>query len=249
MPEQGVRSDYSLCPFEIEMHDDQGSMSSATAFIYDHDGDLFLIINWHNVSGRDPFTNHPLGNQMVARFPTFINPKLASLVNPPGAASAVTAAFVARRIDIFKDYEPLWFEHPTLGYQCDVVALPFERPDDSPDNIHRAANLMDPVRIPVLPGGTVYVIGFPHGISVGPGLPIWKSGYIASEPHFDVMIGGQRKEIGGVNGWGPFACILYRFANKAGNVRIAGICVLHWELGCLRTLRWFGFHGPRLTQS
>ena len=201
MSEQGVRSNYSLCPFEIEMCDDQGGISSATGFIYDQNGDLFPITNWHNFAGRDPFTGNPLENQSVVRFPTFIKAKLASVVNPTSASSdGGTAAFVARRIDIYEDYVPRWFEHPTLGHQCDVVALPFERPNDLPGHLHKAVNLMDPVRIPVLPGGTVYVIGFPHAISVGPGLPIWKSGYIASEPYYDVTVGGQRKNIGGLGG-------------------------------------------------
>ena len=108
---------------------------------------------------------------------------------------------------------------------------------------------MDPVRIPVLPGGTVYVIGFPHAISVGPGLPIWKSGYIASEPHFDVTIGGQRKDIGGFRGWCPFAGILYRFPNAAWNVRIAGLCIIHRDLGFFRALRFMESRGPKFFQS
>ena len=153
MAEQGVRSNYSLCPFEIEMCDDQGGISSATGFIYDQNGDLFLITNWHNFAGRDPFTGNPLENQSVVRFPTFIKAKLASVVNPPSASSDGIAAFVARRIDIYEDYEPRWFEHPILGHQCDVVALPLDRPNDRPDHFHKAVNLMDSVRIPVLPGG------------------------------------------------------------------------------------------------
>ena len=87
MAEQGVRSNYSLCPFEIEMCDDQGGISSATGFIYDQNGELFLITNWHNFAGRDPFTGNPLENQSVVRFPTFIQAKLASVVNPPHTSS------------------------------------------------------------------------------------------------------------------------------------------------------------------
>ncbi len=66
--------------------------------------------------------------------------------------------------------------------------------------MHPAANLIKSRRIPVLPGGEVSVIGFPMSISVGIGLPLWKSGYIASEPHFDIQIGGQISQVGGLNG-------------------------------------------------
>ena len=247
MSEQGVRSNYSLCPFEIEMCDDQGGISSATGFIYDQNGELFLITNWHNVAGKDPFTGEPVLDQAVGRFPTYIKAKLASVVNPPHTSSDVIAAFVAQRIDIYEDYAPRWFEHPILGHQCDVVALPLERrPNDRPDGFHKAVNLMDPARIPVLPGGTVYVIGFPHAISVGPGLPIWKSGYIASEPQFRCHDRRPKERCRRFRGWYPFAGILYRCPNAAWNVRIAGLCIIHRDLGFFRALRWIGFRGTEI---
>ena len=200
MPEQGIRSVYSQCPFDIEMCDDQGSISTGTAFVYETHGRQFLITNWHNVAGRDPFTGQPLQDRAVARFPTFVKAKLAAIANVPGLSHRGPYAFVSQRIEIYEAYEPRWFEHPDLGRQCDIVAVPFDRPNDCPANLHKPVNRIDEVRIPVLPGGTVYIIGFPHGISVGPGFPIWKSGYIASEPYFDVSISGQRSEIGGLKG-------------------------------------------------
>ena len=200
MPERGIRSVYSQCPFDIEMWDDEGVISSGTAFYFEHGGERYLITNWHNFAGRDPFTSQPLQDKAVARFPTFIKAKLAACVDVPGLSHRGPYGFVSRRVEIYENYEPLWLEHPVLGRQCDVVALPFERPNDCPENLHDAVNRIDLVRIPVLPGGTVYIIGFPHGISVGPGFPIWKSGYIASEPHFDVTIAGERSEFGGLKG-------------------------------------------------
>ena len=98
------------------------------------------------------------------------------------------------------DREPLWFEHPSLGSRCDLIALPMERPKSCPNFMHNAANRISSTRIPIEPGSTVFIIGFPQAISVGIGLPLWKSGYIASEPWYDVTIGGKTWQFGGLQG-------------------------------------------------
>ena len=81
-----------------------------------------------------------------------------------------------------------------------MIAIPIERPESCPKEMHKAANHISKVRIPVEPGCAVFVIGFPQSISVGPGLPLWKSGYIASEPHYDVTIDGKQCAFGGLQG-------------------------------------------------
>ena len=97
-----------------------------------------------------------------------------------------------------RNREPLWFEHPEIGSNCDLIALPMERPESCPEFMHNAANRIGNARIPVEPGCTVFVVGFPRSISVGFGLPLWKSGFIASEPYYDVTVGGQPWEYGGI---------------------------------------------------
>ena len=63
MPEQGIRSTYSQCPFQIQMWDEQGMLATGTAFFYEHGGGWFLITNWHNFSGR-----HFLSGQTLSPF-------------------------------------------------------------------------------------------------------------------------------------------------------------------------------------
>ena len=189
MPEQGIRSTYSQCPFEIQVWDDQGIISTGSGFFYEADNEWFLITNWHNFSGRHFLTKDPLSR----RAPTFIKAKIASYLLPSNSFTAI-----AQRVDIYENYEPLWFEHPKIGSLCDVVALPMERPQSCPEFMHNAANRISPTRIPVEPGCTVFIVGFPRSISVGFGLPLWKSGYIASEPYYDVTIDGTISELGGL---------------------------------------------------
>ncbi len=194
MPEHGIRSTYSQCPFELQMHDQHGLIATGTAFFFEMDGRWFLVTNWHNVSGRHFLSKKLLGD----RFPTYLQAKLFSyeLGNP----SEKSFGIAPYRVPLYEESEPLWFEHPQLGSFCDVVALPIERPKSCPEFMHNAANRISDVRIPVEPGGTVFIIGFPQSISVGFGLPVWKSGYIASEPHYDVTIGGEHWEYGGLRG-------------------------------------------------
>jgi hypothetical protein len=95
---------------------------------------------------------------------------------------------------------PKWYEHPLLGSKCDVVAFPFARPKSTPPFMHNFANRISNIKIPVKPGGDVFVIGFPSSLSVGFGLPIWKHGSIGSEPEYDVRILGTLSPAGEMTG-------------------------------------------------
>ena len=52
MEKPRVRSIFSQVPVEVHIHDDQGKISTATAFFYEREERLYLITNWHVVSGR-----------------------------------------------------------------------------------------------------------------------------------------------------------------------------------------------------
>ena len=191
MPEKGIRSTYSQCPFQIYLCDSYGVISTGSGFFFEWAGEWFLITNWHNFSGKHAFTKQPLDAD--SRIPEYVNVKFMTHIN--GTDSFTT---VAHRVDIYSGGNPMWFEHPELGSYCDVVALPLNRPDDCPLNMHNAANLISNKRVPIEPGGNVVIVGFPRSISVGIGLPLWKSGYIASEPFYDVTIGGNISDVGGL---------------------------------------------------
>ena len=195
MSKDGIRNTYTTCPFAIHMCDNAGTISTGTAFFYEVDNKWFLITNWHNVSGKDFLTKFLLSKE--GRIPTFLEAKFF-VHNTSIKKDSVVA--LPHEISLYEDNEPIWFEHPEHGSNYDVVALPMSRPDSCPEEIHQAANRISEVRIPITPGGSVFIVGFPRSISVGPGLPLWKSGYIASEPLFDVTIGGKTSEIGGLKG-------------------------------------------------
>ena len=197
MPERGIRSTYSQCPFQLLVRDQSGIVqSSASAFFFETDGVWFIITNWHVVSGRNFLDGEPLATTF--REPFSLIAKLSS--HSVGDGKKGSFGIAPHEIRLYCGEHPVWFEHPNLGPSCDVVAIPLERPASCPDFMHNAANRISKDNIPVEPGCTVFVIGFPRAISVGFGLPLWKSGYVASEPHYDVQLAGKLQEYGGLVG-------------------------------------------------
>ena len=195
MPEHGIRSTYSQCPFQVLVRDQDGTVrSAASAFFFDTNGRWFIITNWHVVTGRHFLDRRPLGEAL----PFSLTAKLSSYA--VGDRERGTFGVAPHDIPLYRGDQPVWFEHPELSASCDVVAIPMARPASCPDFMHNAANRISADRVPAEPGTTVFVIGFPHALSVGFGLPLWKSGYVASEPHYDVTLGGRLASGGGLIG-------------------------------------------------
>ncbi|MBF0268969.1 MAG: trypsin-like peptidase domain-containing protein [Alphaproteobacteria bacterium] len=192
MPEHGIRSPYSQCPLQILMNDNQGVISTGTGFFYSYNDKNYLITNWHNISGKNFLTKEP--NSAIRRFPTFLEVKLSAWL--PGKNDTFTT--ISQRLEIYQNGEPIWLEHRELGNDCDVVAIEFSKPQNCPTFMHTAANKICSIKTPIKPGNPVFVLGFPRSISVAFGIPLWKSGYIASEPFYDVTIGGNQNAIGGM---------------------------------------------------
>jgi hypothetical protein len=178
------------------MVDELGEIiATGTAFFYSAGNGDHLVTSWHNVSGKDPFTGNPLSSSR--RMPVSLQANFATWIDNDDPRHFTT---VATQFPLYKDGEVCWLEHPTLGSRCDVVAFRTSKPHLTPEFMHNFANKIGFLKVPVTPGGEVFIIGFPSSISVGFGLPIWKSGFIASEPHYDVRWGGELAPMGGMSG-------------------------------------------------
>lgn len=201
MPKDGVRSTYSQAPCQILMCDRAGIMSSGTAFFYECEGRRFLVTNWHNVSGRDVFTKQKI--DPAGRVPQFLFVKAAQFMRPEITGNT-DFAMIGQRVEIYCDSEamldPIWLEHPDLGSDCDAVAIELAKPELEPPFMHTPVNRISAIPIPVRPGQPAFIIGYPSSLSTGFGLPIWKSGYIASEPHYPVTLQGKLSKHGGLEG-------------------------------------------------
>ena len=240
--EHGIRSPLSQCPFQLELFDRAGPIAAGTAFFYQSKQKRsFLVTNWHNVSGRHFISREPnMSGTGTPRFPTGLRAKLMSDTGMTDAKGSSLLSVRNTDVTLYdQEYMPVWFEHPQLGSLCDVVALPLGRPGTARPEFHRAANTVSKLRVPVIPGGNVFIIGYPLGISVSAGLPVFKSGYIASEPHFPV----NASQITASHG----TSLLHRLSDAQGHVRLPGIRRVRRELERRRSvlLGWRQSQVPR----
>ena len=191
-----LKDKHIACPFQIQMCDRQGGIGLGTAFLYECESEMFIITNWHNVTGKHPLTGESLHPE---RSPFYIKAKWPIVDGNATLPSGTKKVhFQVQEINIEDETGALWFEHAELGSVCDVVAIPFLRPTNWPGSIHMAANKIDETPIPIEPGLKTIVIGFPQGISTGPGLPVIKTGFLSSMPGFDIRLRGKFSDMGGM---------------------------------------------------
>ena len=188
-----IRSPYSWCPFKVHTYYDNASIGTATAFFYEHAGRIFVITNWHVVSGRHFLDKSILSESgLVTSCPSKIVLRLGQRVKR--GEDAYSVEWREHAVDLFDGDQPIWHEHPTLGHCCDVVAIRTNLHADDSEFLHRPVNRISDISIPLEPGVTIFILGYPIGISVASGLAIWKSGYVASEPEVPIYVGAAESK-------------------------------------------------------
>lgn len=179
----------SLSCIKLNIYNDTDTLIDiASGFYYENDaGQLFVITNWHVVTGRQP--NAPSKSKTGA-VPTYI-----SFERPLAKEHSDEVRIDLKDLRTFKirindsdGKKPNWLEHPNMGFKVDVVAIPV----DSVVEIEKACpihrlNKYDDFVASYSPGvmDSVSVFGFPWGQSVGGVLPIYKRGSVASEPDYN----------------------------------------------------------------
>ena len=161
----------------IRMYFGQTPLASGTCFFVMSAHGPVLVTNRHNFTGRDNITGKTLHKKCG------IPDHAVVTLHGPGE--------VHYHIDLV-DHEnpeaPSWVEHPTLGANADIVALPVkemaniigENNSVSLDGVSSQGNWH---RWDV--GSELQVVGYPYGQIGGP-FPIWSKGFMASEPDVDV---------------------------------------------------------------
>lgn len=182
-----IRSPYSWCPFKVHTYYDNVPLGTATAFFYEHAGRIFIVTNWHVVSGRHFLDKSVLSeSRLVTSCPSKIVLRLGQSIKH--AEDAYSVEWREHSVDLFDGGQPIWYEHPTLGHRCDVVAIRTTLRADDSEYVHRPVNHISDISLPLEPGVTIFILGYPIGISVASGLAIWKSGYVASEPEIPIYV-------------------------------------------------------------
>lgn len=164
----------SLSAPKIELLGKDGqAVSTASGAFFSHGPKLYLITNWHNLSGLNPLT----GNY------------LTDAASVPSSVRVVGRRMATESINVPHEFElqlalpdgPLWFEHPSFGRAVDVAAC--EIPAESAIGLVPCNRQTVTFSVALASGDELFVLGYPIGISGGLNYPIWKRASIASEPY------------------------------------------------------------------
>lgn len=156
--------------------------ADSSGFFWHVDDGLYLITNWHCVTGLNPMTGGPLGKLV----PTHLRHSV--ILDKTPEADFMTPDFRDSTIALYEgEGNPTWFEHPKYGRNVDVVAvkvsiLNTDALIDLPINRYNGFTDFDPSA-----GDDCYGVGFPSMfLTNSKHFPIWKRASIASEPQIDI---------------------------------------------------------------
>jgi hypothetical protein len=151
----------------------------ATGFFKKENEQVFLITNWHVVTGRHHEDTTRVLHNMGA-----IPDRLRFKVPIRGHAGKWTAPI---EWPLYEDLDsgdspnkPIWYEHPTYRDRADIVAIPIQLPPNGWVRTVDEINSMPSMRNDI--GDEIFVLGYPKGIDGGGEFPIWKRASIANEP-------------------------------------------------------------------
>ena len=184
-----IQNLHTLKSFMIEIiNDANGKLSTATGFLYEHNNSIYLITNWHNVTGRNSISHDQLSKLLPTHFYVSL-PKAQKQYNGTTITTSPQVLPESKThkitIELYSDdihKEPKWLEHEK-GSEIDVIAIKID--DKLPENykVHTVNN--NNKFIYTMVGVDCIILGFPEDISIE-GTPLWKKGMIASELEIDI---------------------------------------------------------------
>ena len=150
---------------------------SATGFIVYYDSKYYLVTNQHVFTGIDFFNNTPLASDASSPI------ELHLWYHGPLLGEWTVGVETLHD----GDGNPRWITH---RYEhADAAVLPLETIPDGA--LIHALDLSEVDTDPaVIPGLTLYIIGFPYGRASTGKMPIWKTAHLASE--YDLDVEGSR---------------------------------------------------------
>lgn len=169
-------SPLSVTSLALKILRNDTEIGSATGFVLEKNNKYYLVTNRHVVlaCGLDPNPEN-IGGWICAN-------KLAIFHNRSGPVGF----WLWVREDLLdENRKPRWFEHPTLHGKADLIALPLTQTENV--RFYPLDLALRKTDILVSPGDPVSIVGFPLGIAQtqDSGLPIWKTGTVASDPEID----------------------------------------------------------------
>lgn len=151
-------------------------LATGTGFIYKYDSKLYLITNWHNVTGLNPFTKKPLSTHGGL-------PDLMVIVLQLKDKNHIQ--WDTYSINLYDENGKAdWYIHPRYRENVDVVALEIDFPENFAGKIYPINDLKFDI-IDSKIADDIFILGYPLSMTGGGYFPIWKKGSIATEPDID----------------------------------------------------------------
>lgn len=176
----------------LEFRFDDVHLGTGTGFLYRFQRNLYLVTNWHNVTGRNPHTHKPLHAQ--AAIPNNMVVRVPAISGNRGWRRGDAMKFVWQLYDDEERLIPTYLHHPIHNEKVDVAVLEWRAEDFEGFDPHASEPLKnlaisnDPInkleQIRVDAGMDAFVLGFPMGVE-SDGLAIWKRASVASEYAID----------------------------------------------------------------
>ncbi len=156
-------------------------LATATGFIVNYNGNVYLITNRHVVTGRNNETNECLNLNLS--IPNRLNVWFPHKENDNYVWGNIN-------VDLYDSEEnKIWIEHPLYNEKVDVVAINLGRYNQF-EFCHELISGYNPIVTE-----NVYIIGYPFGFEVNPNIgkyAIWSTGIVASDPDLNININGEQ---------------------------------------------------------
>ncbi|HTR29425.1 MAG TPA: serine protease [Puia sp.] len=158
----------------IETYKDKVRLMSATGFIIRSKTRNYLVTNYHVVTSKNPWDL----SWMDTRMPITPN-RIMILQNGMELGN-----HIAKYENLLTSTgDTLWHRTKINNEMVDVVELPLT--DTSLTTMYPVDYTLTTDSILATPTDRVFILGYPLGLKSLSDLPIWKSGYLASEPDLD----------------------------------------------------------------
>lgn len=168
-------------PIAMMLKETETVLAKATAFFYLRNSKMYLITNWHNVSGLNSLNGKPLSS----------NGGIPDMLSMPLMYQLAPIKWYEGQINLYENGKANWFVHPVFKERVDVIALEIEFENNEEGVMTTPINKADFSDYDLEIGDDVFVIGYPYNLTGGAFFPIWKRGSVATEP--DVNIDGLPK--------------------------------------------------------
>lgn len=153
-------------------------IGTGTGFFHKFDSKWCLVTNWHVVTGRDPANP----SRTINGYPCSPS-KFRFFVNYPGQPKKYVST---PDFPLYENQTPVWIEFEDdakiNNRRIDLVAIPFVFTEEKMPLITPIANFAHDGIESLRMGRELTIIGYPFGLQASSPYPIWKRGYLASEP-------------------------------------------------------------------